>query len=864
MKKIGLALSGGGFRASLYHLGLVRFLRDAGILSQVSHITSVSGGSIFAAHLVLNWDRYNSSANDFDAVASELLAFVRLDVRNRITRRFPLKLPLRWARRLLGRSNRKLTRTGLLEYHYEKYLYGDTSLFELPEHPQLHLLATNLSEGCLCSFNRNGLLMVRRQPGGALRIDRIHAGLATVAMAVTASSAFPGFFPPLELTGADVGASVGEFGRQAYTDGGVFDNLGVRMFRCLERPLLADSALCRDDFVDFRAAIASLRDASKSSEETPLRRLAQVLMTACHQQDVLLLTNAGRSGTADLQPAADPRLAASPPQLPPPSGDWNVDNEELVLSSLWNVLRHYQFQLDPLFVGLKPVAPDAEALLQVSRLGSGVLDADDQLWLNRHLLEAAFRQATGHACLRRLDSGLDAVLVSDVGKPIEVQSNRRAGGLIRTALRATDILMDRVWQLEKETFHDTPGFVFAPITEVVEPAEDATALHPEIQRQTANIRTDLDRFSLLEISSLVRHGYAIGRKACRARPDLFGADLPGNVPWDPIPAPRGATPPVPVARHVNGALRETAAATVGARTLQASAFRRIWSTLLDYRDWVSYVYVPLVVPILILLPYVVVKSYQRSHRLNQLVDSLSQGSRDLEVMSQLLEGPIKPWTGVAAEEVRHLDEPDFQGFEVLQDSRILDLRNWKPAAAAQSDSGSFIYGYRRLKVRKRPESAGNNLFRISMVVTSPKAQMRFPPQQLQPKLRMSTVESAVPGEKKCRWEMSVDFQKVPAGDFVDLIYEHYSPGEFLQQGEGSTTVAFRMQVDTAEVTRWLLMPEGKEYRTYRILRYETAKPEKVEAVKVVTEYLANDFTILAYKLLSVKAGYTYDVTWFYK
>ena len=61
-------------------------------------------------------------------------------------------------------------------------------------------------------------------------------------MAVTASSAFPGFFPPLELTGADVGAGAGEFGRQAYTDGGVFDNLGVRMFRCLERPLLAEQS----------------------------------------------------------------------------------------------------------------------------------------------------------------------------------------------------------------------------------------------------------------------------------------------------------------------------------------------------------------------------------------------------------------------------------------------------------------------------------------------------------------------------------------------------------------------------------------------------------------------------------------------
>src|SRR5205807_3418558 len=139
------------------HLGLVRFLRDAGILPQVTHITSVSGGSIFAAHLVLNWEHYNGPPSEFDRAAAEFLSFVRLDVRNRILRRFPLTIPLRWPRRLVGRSNRKLTRTGLLEHHYEKYLFGDTRLSELPETPQLHLLATNLSEGCLSSFSRSGL-----------------------------------------------------------------------------------------------------------------------------------------------------------------------------------------------------------------------------------------------------------------------------------------------------------------------------------------------------------------------------------------------------------------------------------------------------------------------------------------------------------------------------------------------------------------------------------------------------------------------------------------------------------------------------------------------------------------------------------
>jgi predicted acylesterase/phospholipase RssA len=851
MKKIGLALSGGGFRASLYHLGLVRFLRDAGILSQVSHITSVSGGSILAAHLVLNWDRYNGSPNEFDAAASELLSFVRLDVRNRIVRRFPLAIPLRLPRWLLGRSNRKLTRTGLLEYHYQEYLYGDTSLFELPERPQLHILATNLSEGRLCSFNRNGLLTVRPQPGRTYRIERIHIGLGTVAMAVTASSAFPGFFPPLELTGTDVGANVGEFGRQAYTDGGVFDNLGVRMFRYLERPLLADTPLSSEDFVDIRATVEVLHQASQSGQETPLRRLTEIMVGTQSRPEPLLL----------------PNVPAPSNVVPPSSAATNGNGEELVISGLWELLRHYPLHREPLFAHLNPVDRDAEALLHASGHGSGVLDPDDQLWLNRHLVEAAFQQATGHACFRRLRSGLDYVLVSDVGKPIEVKSH--AGGLIRTALRSTDILMDRVWQLEKETFRDTPGFVFAPITAVVEPDEDPTAPHPEIQRQAAQIRTDLDRFSPLEISSLVRHGYCVGRKTCRSRPDLFGTDLPGNGPWDPVAGPGEI--PVPGAKHPSlvpitrlGAKRAPAADTVEARTLQGSALRRIWTTLLDYRDWVSYLYVPILIPILILMPYAVVKSYERSHRLSRLIDSLSQGSRDLDIMTTLLDGPMKPFIGEPAEELRDLGQLDFTGFEVLQDSRIIDMRNWDPAAAGRGEPTSEVYGYRRLKVLKREDNPGNNLFRIDVLATHPKTQIRFPQQMLRPKLRMCPMQTEFPGEKQVRWQATWNFEKVPAGAYVDLIYEHYSPAVFLRRGDGFTSVAIHFQADTADVTRWFLMPQGKEYKNYRILRYKTGKPEEVEEVKVVTEYLADDYSILAYKLMSCKAGYTYEVIWYYK
>jgi hypothetical protein len=91
MPQLGLALSGGGFRATLYHLGVVRFLKDAGELQNVTHIASVSGGSILAAHLVLNWDRYNGDDESFAEAASEIVKFVQFDVRNHIVRRRPLQ-----------------------------------------------------------------------------------------------------------------------------------------------------------------------------------------------------------------------------------------------------------------------------------------------------------------------------------------------------------------------------------------------------------------------------------------------------------------------------------------------------------------------------------------------------------------------------------------------------------------------------------------------------------------------------------------------------------------------------------------------------------------------------------------------------
>jgi predicted acylesterase/phospholipase RssA len=87
-----MSLSGGGFRATLFHLGVVAAFRQLGVLGEVGLISCVSGGSIIGAHLVLNWHRYLSADDEvFNQAARELVSITKADVRGRIIRRLPIQ-----------------------------------------------------------------------------------------------------------------------------------------------------------------------------------------------------------------------------------------------------------------------------------------------------------------------------------------------------------------------------------------------------------------------------------------------------------------------------------------------------------------------------------------------------------------------------------------------------------------------------------------------------------------------------------------------------------------------------------------------------------------------------------------------------
>lgn len=250
-----LLLSGGGLRATLFHLGVVAYLRKTGALDRLTEIYSVSGGSILAAHMVLNWEKYRSSdEKDFAKAAQEIIDISKSGIRSTILEKsfwpvlceLVMFIPRLLVRGLLSAiSNadegvnknvefKRSSPTRLLHKQYAKYLYDDNVLASLSDPqkfaPDIELLSTGLKTGTLCSFNGLGFSMHPGSETGRSPVQ-YEVGSYPVSKAVAASSAFPGLFPPVRVTGAIFKHAEGAENLDEFlSDGGIFDNLGCRKF----------------------------------------------------------------------------------------------------------------------------------------------------------------------------------------------------------------------------------------------------------------------------------------------------------------------------------------------------------------------------------------------------------------------------------------------------------------------------------------------------------------------------------------------------------------------------------------------------------------------------------------------------------
>ena len=238
-----LCLSGGGFRAALFHLGALRRLNELGVLSRVSVISSVSGGSIVNGVLASRWSSLSRDSNgtfrNFDEIIrSPLRAFCQLDLRTPLLLGHGLN-PLKW----FGKGRPPFTVSGNeLSRSYDA-LFDGKLLIDVPESnsntPRFVFCATSVNTGACWHFHSGSLARMGEFYTGYSDVNDVR-----ISEAVAASSAFPLTFSAFELDSARLRevSRVDPWGstrplsgkrdaitleRILLTDGGVYDNLGV-------------------------------------------------------------------------------------------------------------------------------------------------------------------------------------------------------------------------------------------------------------------------------------------------------------------------------------------------------------------------------------------------------------------------------------------------------------------------------------------------------------------------------------------------------------------------------------------------------------------------------------------------------------
>ncbi|MGI5429497.1 patatin-like phospholipase family protein [Streptomyces sp. CA-179760] len=207
---VALAMSGGGFRATLAALGFVRLLADTGLLSRLRYSSSVSGGSIANGCLATAWPALRQEGFTARAVDELVIA----PVVDRISSRSLKRALLRGLWRTLGPT----TRTDLLARRLDEWFFEKAELDRLDPQVRWIVNAANLTTGARFTFERDvyGDYTIGLVPtaGSGLRLSR----------AVSASAAVPGAFPPVVLDRRPFPCATHP---PALLDGGTYDNTGL-------------------------------------------------------------------------------------------------------------------------------------------------------------------------------------------------------------------------------------------------------------------------------------------------------------------------------------------------------------------------------------------------------------------------------------------------------------------------------------------------------------------------------------------------------------------------------------------------------------------------------------------------------------
>lgn len=232
-KKIGLALSGGGYRAAAYHIGTLRALNRLGILKNVDVISSVSGGSITSSYYALNKDNYDSFEQSLirklqkGVLSSSILNLVLILLLIAASVWFLGWWMLVPDLFLLFFFNYRLLHFSFwIARTYDRLFFKNAKLSDFPDKPLIAINSTDVATGTLFTFSQ---LKMAGYPymGQDKKIVFKHSDFP-VRDAVMASSCVPFAFSPVKISKKYYGVPFKKGEKKPLLiDGGLYDNQGA-------------------------------------------------------------------------------------------------------------------------------------------------------------------------------------------------------------------------------------------------------------------------------------------------------------------------------------------------------------------------------------------------------------------------------------------------------------------------------------------------------------------------------------------------------------------------------------------------------------------------------------------------------------
>src|SRR5574344_1686625 len=180
-RKIGLALSGGGFRASVFHIGVLTFLAEKKQLENISYISTVSGGSLLIGLIYsINNNKWPTSEEFLNDVAPKIKKQLTESSLINDTLLSLICRPFNW-RYIFHRVN-------ILAYTLKNVWKVNSIISDIPEYPKLVINATTSETGKSWRFSNEKM--------GDYLSGYVKAPNIPLSDVMAISAAFPAGFGP--------------------------------------------------------------------------------------------------------------------------------------------------------------------------------------------------------------------------------------------------------------------------------------------------------------------------------------------------------------------------------------------------------------------------------------------------------------------------------------------------------------------------------------------------------------------------------------------------------------------------------------------------------------------------------------------